>query len=85
MIRRFTDEGHRFRLIVSLGAPSSDERLPLMPIEKRWPLPELMDAIRDLRGDAERAGDAGLRGHRRAQPDAGARPAAGGADRAGCG
>ena len=43
MIRRFTAEGHRFRLIVSLGAPSSGQRLPLMPIEKRWPLPELMD------------------------------------------
>jgi 23S rRNA (adenine2503-C2)-methyltransferase len=46
MIRRFTAEGHRFRLIVSLGAPTSEERLPLMPIERRWPLPELMDAIR---------------------------------------
>jgi 23S rRNA (adenine2503-C2)-methyltransferase len=46
MIRRFTAEGHRFRLIVSLGAPSSEERLPLMPIERRWPLPELMDAVR---------------------------------------
>jgi 23S rRNA (adenine2503-C2)-methyltransferase len=46
MIRRFTAEGHRFRLIVSLGAPSSEERLPLMPIEGRWPLPELMDAVR---------------------------------------
>ena len=31
MIRRFTAEGHRFRLIVSLGAPTSDDRLPLMP------------------------------------------------------
>ncbi len=46
MIRRFTAEGHRFRLIVSLGAPSSGDRLPLMPIERRWPLPELMDAVR---------------------------------------
>jgi 23S rRNA (adenine2503-C2)-methyltransferase len=46
MIRRFTAEQHRFRLIVSLGAPSSEERLPLMPIERRWPLAELMDAIR---------------------------------------
>jgi 23S rRNA (adenine2503-C2)-methyltransferase len=46
MIRRYTEEGHRFRLIVSLGAPSSEERLALMPIERRWPLPELMDAIR---------------------------------------
>ena len=46
MIRRFTDEGHRFRLIVSMGAPTSEERLPLMPIERRWPLPDLMDALR---------------------------------------
>jgi 23S rRNA (adenine2503-C2)-methyltransferase len=46
MIRRFTSEGHRFRLIVSLGAPTSAERLALMPIEKRWPLPELMAAVR---------------------------------------
>jgi 23S rRNA (adenine2503-C2)-methyltransferase len=46
MIRRFTEEGHHFRLIVSLGAPTSEERLPLMPIERRWPLPDLMDALR---------------------------------------
>jgi 23S rRNA (adenine2503-C2)-methyltransferase len=46
-IRRFTSEGHRFRLIVSLGAPTSDERLKLMPIERRWPLSELMPAIHD--------------------------------------
>ncbi len=47
MIRRFTAEGHHFRLIVSLGAPTSADRLPLMPIERRWPLPELMAAVRD--------------------------------------
>jgi 23S rRNA (adenine2503-C2)-methyltransferase len=46
-IRRFTAEGHRFRLIVSLGAPTSAERQVLMPIEKRWPLDELMAAVRD--------------------------------------
>jgi 23S rRNA (adenine2503-C2)-methyltransferase len=46
MIRRFTAEGHKFRLVVSLGAPTSEARLPLMPIERRWPLPELMDAVR---------------------------------------
>lgn len=46
MIRRFTAERHQFRLIVSLGAPNSADRLPLMPIEKRWPLPDLMDAVR---------------------------------------
>ena len=45
-IRRFTTERHRFRLIVSLGAPTSDQRRSLMPIESRWPLPELMEAIR---------------------------------------
>jgi 23S rRNA (adenine2503-C2)-methyltransferase len=46
MIRRFTAEGHRYRLLVSLGAPTSEGRRALMPIENRWPLPELMDAVR---------------------------------------
>ena len=45
-IRRFTAEGHRYRLLVSLGAPTSAQRRTLMPIEDRWPLPELMDAVR---------------------------------------
>jgi 23S rRNA (adenine2503-C2)-methyltransferase len=45
-IRRFTAEGHRYRLIVSLGAPTTEQRRSLMPIENRWPLPELMAAIR---------------------------------------
>ena len=45
-IRRFTAEGHRYRLLVSLGAPTSEQRRALMPIENRWPLPELMDAVR---------------------------------------
>jgi 23S rRNA (adenine2503-C2)-methyltransferase len=46
MIRRFTAEGHRYRLLVSLGGPTSEQRRALMPIEGRWPLPELMDAVR---------------------------------------
>jgi 23S rRNA (adenine2503-C2)-methyltransferase len=46
MIRRLTAEGHRYRLLVSLGAPTSAQRRELMPIEDRWPLPELMDAVR---------------------------------------
>jgi 23S rRNA (adenine2503-C2)-methyltransferase len=46
-IRRFTAEGQRYRLLVSLGAPTSEERRVLMPIEDRWPLPELMAAVRD--------------------------------------
>jgi 23S rRNA (adenine2503-C2)-methyltransferase len=46
-IRRFTAEGHHFRLILSLGAPTSEERRLLMPIENRWPLAEVMAAMRD--------------------------------------
>lgn len=46
MIRRFTEERHPFRLVFSLGAPTTLDRQVLMPIERRWPLPELMAAIR---------------------------------------
>src|SRR4249920_2916645 len=46
-IRRFTAEGHHFRLILSLGAPTSAERRLLMPIEDRWALPEVIAAMRD--------------------------------------
>jgi 23S rRNA (adenine2503-C2)-methyltransferase len=46
-IRRFTADKHRFRLIVSLAAPTRERRLQLMPIEETWPLDELVPAIRD--------------------------------------
>jgi 23S rRNA (adenine2503-C2)-methyltransferase len=46
-IRRFTAEGHHYRLILSVGAPTSDERRRLMPIEDRWPLADVMAAMRD--------------------------------------
>ena len=46
-IRRFTAEGHHYRLILSLGAPTSEQRRVLMPIEDRWPLAEVMAAMRD--------------------------------------
>ena len=46
-IRRFSAEGHRFRLIVSLAAPNSERRLSLMPIEKTWPMDELVQAVRE--------------------------------------
>ena len=46
-IRRYTAEGHHYRLILSLGAPTSAERRLLMPIDDRWPLAEVMAAIRD--------------------------------------
>ncbi|HEY6475510.1 MAG TPA: radical SAM protein, partial [Polyangia bacterium] len=45
-IRRFTAEGHRFRLILSLGAPTPELRRALMPIEDRWPLAEVLPAVR---------------------------------------
>ena len=45
-IRRYTAEGHPYRLIFSLGAPTTAARASLMPIEKRWPLTELIPAIR---------------------------------------
>jgi 23S rRNA (adenine2503-C2)-methyltransferase len=46
-IRRFTAEGHHYRLILSLGAPTSAERRLLMPIDDRWPLSDVMAAVRD--------------------------------------
>jgi 23S rRNA (adenine2503-C2)-methyltransferase len=45
-IRRYTAERQPYRLIFSLGAPTSEERAALMPIERRWPLTELVPAIR---------------------------------------
>jgi len=49
-IRRFTAEKHRFRLIISLAAPTRERRLALMPIEKTWPIEELVAAVRDYAG-----------------------------------
>ncbi|RPI79121.1 MAG: radical SAM protein [Planctomycetaceae bacterium] len=46
-IRRFTAEGHSYRLIVSLTSARSDQRASLLPIEKTYPLPELIEAVRD--------------------------------------
>jgi len=53
MIRRFTAEGHKFRLCVSLNAAIPEKRRALMPIEQGHPLDELVDAVREharLRG-----------------------------------
>lgn len=47
MIRRYTAEGHKFRLCVSLNAALPEKRLALMPVERGFPLPELVDAIRE--------------------------------------
>jgi 23S rRNA (adenine2503-C2)-methyltransferase len=47
MIRRYTAEGHKFRLCVSLNAAIPEKRRALMPIERGHPLDELVDAIRE--------------------------------------
>lgn len=54
MIRRFTAEGHPYRLIVSLTAATSSKRKQLFPVEESFPLEELMQAVREYqesRGD----------------------------------
>ena len=47
MIRRYTAEGHKFRLCVSLNAAIPEKRLALMPVERGHPLDELVDAVRE--------------------------------------
>ncbi|BDG03362.1 radical SAM protein [Anaeromyxobacter oryzae] len=47
MIRRYTAEGHKFRLCVSLTAAIPWKRRALMPVEQGFPLDELVDAIRE--------------------------------------
>lgn len=46
-IRRFTDEGHKFRLIVSLTSADDEDRRALLPIAgDRWKMSELKDALK---------------------------------------
>ncbi len=47
-IRRFTREGHPFRLTFSLTSAIPEKRRQLMPVEKIHPLPELIAAIGDF-------------------------------------
>jgi len=46
-IRRFAEEDLQVRLAVSLHAATDEERAALLPVNKRWPLRELMAACRD--------------------------------------
>ena len=46
-IRRYTEEGHNFRLIVSLTTAIPEKRRRLLPIANTWPLTELAAAIKD--------------------------------------
>ena len=45
-IRRFADEQRQTPLAVSLHAATDEERSRLLPVNRRWPLAELMDACR---------------------------------------
>ena len=45
-IRRFTRERQRFKLVVSLNSADPAVRGELMPVERTYPTPELLDAIR---------------------------------------
>jgi 23S rRNA (adenine2503-C2)-methyltransferase len=46
-IRRFTAEGHKYRLAISLTSAIEAKRLRLMPIEKKYPLEDLLAAARE--------------------------------------
>ena len=46
-IKRLAAEGLQFELSVSLHAPDDELRSKIMPVNKRWPLDELMQACRD--------------------------------------
>jgi 23S rRNA (adenine2503-C2)-methyltransferase len=45
-IVRFTEEGQKFRLAISLNAPSDTLRRELMPVAQKYRLGELMNAIK---------------------------------------
>lgn len=47
MIRRYTAEGHPYRLAVSLTSAIPEKRAQVMPVENRWPLSELIAAVRE--------------------------------------
>jgi 23S rRNA (adenine2503-C2)-methyltransferase len=44
-IRELAERPEQFKLAVSLHSPDSTLRKELIPLEKRWPLPELIEAL----------------------------------------
>jgi 23S rRNA (adenine2503-C2)-methyltransferase len=53
-IRRMADEGSPIHLAVSLHAATQEGRLALIPVARKWPLDELMDACRHYCATLER-------------------------------
>lgn len=45
-IRRFADAGTQVGLAISLHAANDDDRTALLPVNKRWPIADLIDACR---------------------------------------
>jgi 23S rRNA (adenine2503-C2)-methyltransferase len=46
MIERYTDEGHPYRLILSLTSAFGERRARLVPIGRSWDVPELAAAVK---------------------------------------
>lgn len=53
-IRQYAEEGLQTNLAISLHAPNDAIRMKLMPINKKYPLDELMDAIKYYEKTADR-------------------------------
>lgn len=45
-ILRFTKEGHKYRLAISLNATTDEVRTRLMPLNKKYPIAKLLEAAR---------------------------------------
>ncbi len=45
-IKRFTDEAHKYRLAISLNATTDPVRSKIMPLNKKWPIKDLMKAVK---------------------------------------
>lgn len=45
-IIRFADEGHKFRLAISLNSPFQEQRAQIMPISRKWDVDKLLEAVR---------------------------------------
>ena len=73
-IDRFTAEGHKFRLSISLGAATDAKRGRLVPIAARTPVAEVMAAARRHAAGPRRPGHALLRLHPRRERRRGRRP-----------
>ena len=66
-IERYTDEGHPYRLILSLTSAFSEKRARLVPVTARYGVPELAAAMRRHAASPRRAGEPRLGPHLRVQ------------------